>query len=185
MAEYLAVHEIADAYQPPDESYRHSEAVECPQRAAARHKTAVEQHSYDDADGAAMAGEAAFPCGQNLERMLRVIIPLVEEHMAQTGTHDGGNGHIDEQRAHPLLGRSLAAIHTGHHIEAYPEADGEHKPVPAHSHRPGYNLGTDIPYNIIEHFGYDFDFEKYSRVARRTWPLRANTVVMVAKAMSA
>ena len=151
VAEYLAVHKIAYAYQAAHKSYSHSETVESPQRIAAGHKTAVKQHGYYYADSPSMARKTALPCGENLKGMLRIIIPLIKEHMAETRAHHSGHSHIYQQRAHPAFRRTLALVHARHHIESKPEADGEHKSVPAHSHRPGDNLGIHIPYYIIKH----------------------------------
>ena len=94
VAEYLAVHKIAYAYQAAHKSYSHSETVESPQRIAARHKTAVKQHGYYYADSPSMARKTALPCGENLKGMLRIIIPLIKEHMAETRAHHSGHSHI-------------------------------------------------------------------------------------------
>ena len=80
-----------------------------------------------------MACETALPYLDDVERMLRIIVPLVEEHMPKARAHDGGYCHIDEQLVYPLLPRTFVLEHLVDDIVANRETDEKHKAVPAHS----------------------------------------------------
>ena len=151
VAEYLAVHQVAEAYEGTHQGYGHHETVKRPERTALRGEYREEYHGEHHAHHAAVAGQAAFPCVKYLNRVLRIIVPLVEEHMAQARAYHGAGGHPQQQYAQPSLGRALALEHFGHYIESYPESDGEHESVPPYRHRPAYERGVGVPNYIVKH----------------------------------
>ncbi len=83
-----------------------------------------------------MAGQTAFPGIKYLDRVLRVVVPGVEEHVAKAGSYNSAYAHIQQQCAQPALRRAFVAEHTGYYVEADPEANGKHEAVPAYGHRP-------------------------------------------------
>ena len=90
-------------------------------------------NSYDNAYGTAVAGKAPFPCGKDFPRMRRVVIPLIEEHMAETCANNSSNAYIYKQNAHPAFGHAFVLEHFGDNVEANPKTDGKHESIPSNS----------------------------------------------------
>lgn len=61
MAEYLRVHQVAEAYEAADESDGDDETVECPQRTPLRGEYREKDDAEDDAYRAAVTCESALP----------------------------------------------------------------------------------------------------------------------------
>ena len=69
-----------------------------------------------------MAGEATLPNADDLLGMKRIVVPLIEEDMAEPGTDDGADHDVSKEYAHPTFGGTLMAEHATHYIIAAQEA---------------------------------------------------------------
>ena len=77
----FVIHEVANANQSPHQTNGNTQAVKSPQSALLGHMPAKDENSNDNANGATMACQTAFPHLEDVGRMLAVVTPVVEEHM--------------------------------------------------------------------------------------------------------
>lgn len=113
-----------------------------------------------------------------------VVVPLVEEHVTETGADNCGYAHVDEQGSKPALGRSLALEHASHNVEAKHKAYGKHQSIPPYGNKTVDNGGIDIPCNEFRKHHLLF-LLKYSFVAALTLGLRAMMAIIVGMAIRA
>ena len=156
----LMVHHVAHTDQCPDEAYRHHNAVENPDVADTLKvillllRFVVVAHikpkANQDADGAAVAGQTAFPNGKHLQWVGQIIIRLIEQAMTKASTDDSGHQHVNQQFIHPIIAHLLVAVYLAHNEIANKEAQGPQQAVPANLQRPQMNQdGVDVPSDII------------------------------------
>lgn len=136
MAVYLVVEQVAGAYKRSHKGNRNHKPVESPEWVPFRRENREQYHGNHYAYGTAMTCQAAMPCVEYLDGMLREVIPLIEEAMAKTGAYDGGYHHIDQQHTEPFLGHTFMAEYPFHDFIAEIEPDDEHQPVPSYDERP-------------------------------------------------
>ena len=92
-----------------------------------------------------MAGKTAFPDLQDIARMSRVIIPLIEEDMAQSGAHDGGNDHIGQELVQKFIRNAFFSEEAPHKEIAKYEATGEKQLIESQRKRAQGNPFAHIP----------------------------------------
>ena len=131
MSENLGVEKVAQTDKSANESHRHHKTVESPQRRALGDEIGVEADSDKDAYSPAVACKSAFPDFEYLGRVLRVVVPSVEEHVSEACAHDGADHHNHENRIHPAAVLSLVLEHFRQNPSAEDKADGKHQSVPA------------------------------------------------------
>ena len=96
---------------------------------------------------ASVAGKASFPGHENLEEALpgtEIVVRLIEDAMAQAGSHDGGNQHRAEQRVEKRGRGSFPLEEPLEKIPAQHETEGEKKSIPA-----------DFEGTYVEEYGID------------------------------
>ena len=147
----LVVHQVANADERAHEANGDAQAVEGPQHAFLGNMPAVEDDGDNDSQRAAVARQAAFPHLEDVGRMLRVVTPVVEEHMSQPCAHDGGNHHIEEQRSEPFLGRALVLEDAVNYLVANKKSNGKHQSIPAHGNGAREQVRIGCPSDEINH----------------------------------
>ena len=154
------VHHVAHANQCSDEAYRHHNAVENPDVADTLKVillllrfvviTHIQPKANQDADGAAVAGQTAFPNGKHLQWVGQIIVRLIEQAMTETSTDDSGHQHVNQQFIHPIIAHLLVAVYLAHNEIADKEDQGPQQAVPTNLQRPQMNQdGVDVPSDII------------------------------------
>ena len=95
--EYLGVEEVAEPDETSHKGYGRHQTVECPQRGlvgcVAVESDDAENHSY----GASVACESTFPESYDLFGMGAVVVPFIEETVAETGADYGAGRHPYQQ----------------------------------------------------------------------------------------
>ena len=125
------VHQVADADQRRHQSGGDDELVERPEHAPVRHVTREEIDGNDDAQYAAVAGQATLPDLEDLDRVGEVIRRVVEKTMPQSGADKrAGQGEVEE-RVEPFLIEAFASKHALDDLVTHGKTDEEHERVPA------------------------------------------------------
>lgn len=134
----FGVHEIAKSYARAAECDRDDQTVKNPDEPFFADKAVEERHSYENANGSAVAAESSFP---NLEQVggvlqigvhhaVRRVHPPIEEAMSQARADDGAYCHVDENVVRPRVGQFLVFEHTGYELVADKETYCPHQTVP-------------------------------------------------------
>ena len=112
----------------------------------------IEQDGEEDAQGAAVTGQAALPGLEDLEGMRQVVRGVIEQAMAQTGADQRADKTIEEKGIDSLWIFAVQAIVFLHEFHTDIKTDDEHQCVPAQCHWPNLNNdGVCCPSNSIEH----------------------------------
>ena len=83
-----------------------------------------------------MTGQSTLPNVQYFNRMLRIIFPSVEKHMAQSSADNGCNNQVNKQTFEPFQVNVLVFEHLLTMIVSEKETQGKQKAVPTNLQRP-------------------------------------------------
>ena len=159
LADNLGVHEVARADEESGEGDGDDGAVEHPEDGFVADLAGVVPQAGDDADGGAVAGqslvarEAEFRLKAHgeyhLDDVLAVVVPVVEDAVAEAGTDDGGDGDVNPQLVEPFLGQVLGLEHALLDFVAEDESEGEEHAVVADGEAADVEyLGADVPSDV-------------------------------------
>ena len=99
----LGIEKVAQPYETAGEGDGDAQAVDDPQEVDVVALAVLMGEPPDRKKQgycASVAGKASFPGHENLEEALpgtEIVVRLIEDAMAQAGSHDGGNQHRAEQ----------------------------------------------------------------------------------------
>jgi len=82
-----------------------------------------------------MARQATLPDHENLPRTRQVIVRLIEEHMAESGTDQGTQENVQEETGQMFLRSLLVSIDLDHDQIAQHKTQREKQTVPAERER--------------------------------------------------
>ena len=112
---------------------------------AAADLAAPKPKAKDDADGGSVAGESALPDHEDFPWVGEVKGGIVEEAVAEAGTDDGAESHVDGQGVKPSLREAFFLEHPGHDPVAYSEGGCEKESIPGQETEDG---GVLVPMNV-------------------------------------
>lgn len=148
----LMIHEVADAYESTDESDGYHQSVISPERCTSGCENRVQDHCYDKTYSASMACKTSFPCVEDFNGMLGIIVPGIEKYMPETCADDSGHYAVNQQRADPFFRCSFMAEHPGYDVVAKDESDYKHYAVPPHGEWTEVEEhGVNVPGDKVEH----------------------------------
>ena len=112
--------------------------------------THIEPQAQQNADGTAMAGQTAFPHGEHLQRMGKIIFRLIKQAMPQSCANDGEQQHKNQQFVQRFVRHLLATVDLTHDEIAQQKAQSPHEAVPTHVDvADGKQDGIDVPGDVV------------------------------------
>ena len=140
----FAVEEVAQADEGTAEGHDDDQAVENPPDVHLI-ATPVEPESQQDAKGGAVAGKtlesrelAVLEGPENLDPVFRgeVLVGVVEEAVAEAGTNEGGEEHVDDQALEIVGIHPFVLEHAPHDVVAQCESEEEAQRIVAEAEGP-------------------------------------------------
>ena len=130
MAIYLMVEQIAQPHEGAAHGHGNHHPVERPQ---VGHPivSGEEPQANQQAHRSAMAGHAAVPESQDLDRIGQIVARFVEQTVTQPRADDRGQGAVDENGIGQLGGQPLALAEPREKIGAQADGHRPHHAVPA------------------------------------------------------
>ena len=95
-----------------------------------------------------------FPYFDNIPGVLRIVIPVVEKHMAEPCAYYSAKYHIYKQCAYPLFGHAFVLEDAVHYLISYPETYRKSQSIPSDGDKAVDEIGISRPRDKIKHNFY-------------------------------
>ena len=150
-AEDFGVHEVAGSDHGADEGYRNDEPVESPEGASPGCEKREAEDTDDYADSATVGGEAAVPYLDDFGGVGAVVVPFVEENVAEASANDCACQSPHQKDSEPAFGSTFVSEHASYDFVANQESEGKHHSIPANGYGVGDYFGICVPDYIVQH----------------------------------
>jgi hypothetical protein len=127
----------------------------------------IKGHGQNDAYGATVAGQTAFPDLEDIPGIFFVEIPGIKKDMTQPGPNDDSDDDVNKEAVYPAGFDFLIGEHFGHHDQSYVKSDGKEQAVPTDFPVTNEkNVGSEGPGNVVQHGETFFEHPRRKLMAK-------------------